>query len=385
MIVHSNLTGEEMKIASMMFIAIGLLTTSAKAQSEKGNSKTPPVGPPWVTDFAEARSLAIQSGKPIFLYSTKTYCPHCVIMERELLSNTELSSSYDDVIWMYLFQDFSHSEADRAAERVAIRFGISSWPQHFLIDPKNLKVIGDTQRRLKTFRAAVASVKLGDSAVVPSLRALTEADHLAEQLEVKQDAEQALALLGHEDVVVRYRAIEILADKKPEEIVKRAGPLLAVEHDQTRYAVCAVLAEFGDESTAPALEAIVRDPGKSRNPNVARIRAVQALASCGTAESLKVVRSHAASGVYFNGLTGVSIDTVLAIAKRHPESEKAARVILKDAFPILPTNDKPERDKTACTRLAQRVNEALCKLTGETIDFPDEYTNQSREALINRW
>ena len=36
-------------------------------------------------------------------------------MERGLLSRPELASSYDDVVWMYLFQDFSHSDADRQA------------------------------------------------------------------------------------------------------------------------------------------------------------------------------------------------------------------------------------------------------------------------------
>lgn len=306
-------------------------------------------------------------------------------MERGLLSSKELSSSYDDVIWMYLFQDFSNSAEDRTAQRIAIRFGISSWPQHFLIDPKNLEVLGSTERTLETFRAAVASAELGDSAVIPSPRALAEADRLAERLEVEQDDELANSLLEHEDVVVRYRAIELLAEKNPKEIVRRADKLLAVEHDQTRYAVCAVLAEIGDESAAPALEVIVRDPGNSRNPNVARIRAVQALARCGTSDSLKAVAPHASSGVYFNGLTGVSIDTVLAIVNRHPESANTARAILKDAFPELPGKDKPERDLLACTRLAQRVNAALCKMTGETIAFPAEYTEQSRAALINRW
>lgn len=306
-------------------------------------------------------------------------------MERGLLSDEALSSSYDDVVWMYLFQDFSGSEADRAAQRVAIRFGISSWPQHFLVDPKNLEVLGSTGRTLESFRAAVAGAELGQSAVKPSPRELAEADRLAAQLELEPSVELARAFLEHEDVVVRFRAIEILAEKSPEEIVSRAEMLLAVEHDQTRYAVCAVLATLGDESAAPALEAIVRDPGYSRNPNVARIRAVQALARCGTGESLRALSPHAASGVYFNGLTGVSIDTVLAIVQRHPESLNEARTILKDAFPMLPGSDKPERDLGACIRLAERVNAALCELTGETIAFPDRYTDQSRVALIGRW
>jgi len=36
-------------------------------------SETPPEGPPWVRDFAEAREEGIRSGRPIFVYLTKTY------------------------------------------------------------------------------------------------------------------------------------------------------------------------------------------------------------------------------------------------------------------------------------------------------------------------
>jgi hypothetical protein len=38
-----------------------------------GGSETPPSGPPWKTDFHEAHHEALQTGKPLFLYFTKTY------------------------------------------------------------------------------------------------------------------------------------------------------------------------------------------------------------------------------------------------------------------------------------------------------------------------
>lgn len=310
-------------------------------------------------------------------------------MERGLLSSAELASSYDDVIWMYLFQDFSESEADRAAQRVAIRFGISSWPQHFLVDPRNLEVLGSTERTLETFRAAVARAELGDDPIEPSPEALAEADRLAMQLEQTQSVSLARELLGHDDVVVRFRAVEILAEHAPDELVRRADDLLATEHDQTRYAVCAVLAKVGDTSAAPALERIVVDPGHSNNPNVARIRAVQALATCGTAESLEVIAPHASSGAYFNGLTGVSIDTVASIALRYPQSAPSARKILIDAFPIppAPSSDptQAQRNERACTGLARRVNAALGKVAGEETAFPEVYDETSRASLIQHW
>ena len=61
------------KIVPLTFILAGALATSAAAQSDDHTSHTPPAGPPWVRDFAQARTQALQSGKPIFLYSTKTY------------------------------------------------------------------------------------------------------------------------------------------------------------------------------------------------------------------------------------------------------------------------------------------------------------------------
>ncbi len=36
-------------------------------------SETPPAGPPWFRDLAEAQALAEKTGRPIFVYLTKTY------------------------------------------------------------------------------------------------------------------------------------------------------------------------------------------------------------------------------------------------------------------------------------------------------------------------
>ena len=43
------------------------------AQDKDTGSKTPPAGPPWLLNFTEARAKALAEGKPIFVYSTKTY------------------------------------------------------------------------------------------------------------------------------------------------------------------------------------------------------------------------------------------------------------------------------------------------------------------------
>ena len=49
-------------------LILALLAGAAVAGSE-----TPPKGPPWQRDLAEAQKQALVEGKPLFLYFTKTY------------------------------------------------------------------------------------------------------------------------------------------------------------------------------------------------------------------------------------------------------------------------------------------------------------------------
>lgn len=58
-------------VAALAVLQLTVLGASGLTQDKK--SKTPPPGAPWVKSFPEARAQALQHGKPIFLYSTKTY------------------------------------------------------------------------------------------------------------------------------------------------------------------------------------------------------------------------------------------------------------------------------------------------------------------------
>lgn len=66
-----------MRPAPLLVVALGTffaLAGSLLAQANDAHtSKTPPAGPPWITDFAAARASAIAGNKPLFVYSTKTY------------------------------------------------------------------------------------------------------------------------------------------------------------------------------------------------------------------------------------------------------------------------------------------------------------------------
>lgn len=50
--------------------ALALLMAAGTALA---GSETPPKGPPWLRDFKTAQTEALQSGKPIFVYLTKTH------------------------------------------------------------------------------------------------------------------------------------------------------------------------------------------------------------------------------------------------------------------------------------------------------------------------
>lgn len=306
-------------------------------------------------------------------------------MERGLLSDPELAKDYDSVVWMYLFQDFTHSDEDRAAERIAIRFGISSWPQHFLVDPFTLTKLADTGRSLPTFRAAVQRAKVAAGPAKPGVEELAAADALAASLETSEDVKKAKQYLQHTDRVVAFRALQTVVKKAPKELVAESAALLAVPNDQIRGLVCDVLAEHGDVEARDALHGIVRDPGQSENPNVLRMRAVKALSRCGDASSLAVIDPFATSGQYRNGLTMTSIRTVVAIAGRIGKAKGDAVAILARAYPALPAGKDAAAEQRMCESLAKDVHAALKELTGKAVAFPADYTAATRAKLMQSW
>lgn len=310
-------------------------------------------------------------------------------MERGLLSDKELAADYDSVVWMYLFQDFSHSDADRAAERIAIRFGISSWPQHFLVDPFTLTKVADTGRSLSSFRAAVKQCSIQVVEAKPSVAGLAAAEALANTLE-KGDVALARKHLRHEDRVVAFRALQTLVKKAPKDLIAEASWLLALPNDQIRGSVCDVLAEHGDVEERDLLHGLVRDPAPSENPNVLRIRATKALGRCGDASSLAVIEPFAASGEYRNGLTMTAIQSVVAIAERVKAAKAPAIAVVAKAYPPPASTSGLEAAAAAaeqrlCESLAKNVHDTLQKLAGKKVAFPADYTDATRKKLMASW
>ena len=298
-------------------------------------------------------------------------------VEEQLLPHQDLAPTYEKATWLYVYRDFSNSEADRAAERISLRFGVTSWPQMFLADPHTWQILRHTGRTLPSFLKAVEETTVETGKSTTALADTQAAEERASKLETKPSKSLALAHIDDVDVVVRYRALQVLADKAPRSIAPRAVELLQVPNDPFRFKVCEILKAAADPKGAPALEALVRDPQHALNPNVLRIRAVQALATCGRPESVETIAPHAQSGAYFNGLTRISIDTLEAIADKHKKARDAVREALRAAYPP-PADPKDARAHRACLALAKHVHKAL----GSKKRFPKVYDEEARRKLM---
>jgi hypothetical protein len=304
-------------------------------------------------------------------------------LEKQLLPSAGLKPAYDKVVWLYVFRDFSHSEADLKAERISLRFGLTSWPQLILVDPESLRVLQHTGRSVTSFLAAVGSAKVKASQSSTAPDRVKQADARAIQLESDPSAVLAKRYLDDADIVVRYRALSILAEQDPASVAARAESLLQVRNDPFRYEVCKVLATTGNVAAKTALESLVREPAHSNNPNVLRSRAVKALAACGDADSVDAIRPFT-KGSYLNMLTRTAVDSLAVLVERHPEARDRVRQILIEAYPA-PPSDPNQTHSHYCLLLARRVHSALEKITGASRTFPEVYDAAAREKLMQSW
>lgn len=309
-----------------------------------------------------------------------------MVVEGQLLPNPALRPAYDKAAWLYVYRDFTGSEDDRAAERVCLRLGMTSYPQHLLLHPETLARLADTGRTVESFLAAVDRARVGKIGTTDALDRIVAADARAVALEKAPTVPAAKKAIDDPDVVVRLRAIAILAEKEPSAVASRAEELLAFPNDPFRYEVCRALAKAadpkkGDAKSARLLEPLAAEPKDSLNPNVLRIEAVKALATCGDAGSVATIAPLAASG-WRNGLTGTSIDALVAIAARDPKAKAPATAALAAAYPE-PAADAAEAKQVE--QLARRVHAALEKVTGKKVRFPDDYDARARKSLSAAW
>jgi hypothetical protein len=301
-------------------------------------------------------------------------------VEGQLLPSPDLKPAYDKVVWLYVFRDFSKSPDDLAAERVSLRLGMTAYPQHLLVDPTSIQILADTGRSVASFLGAVERAKA--SRGEGTAARIREAEERAAALEESGSVAAARKALGDEDIVVRYRAIQILSEKEPKAVAADAEALLATPNDPFRFEVCRALKKAADGQAARVLERVLEKPEKSLNPNVLRIEAAGALSACGGSSSVKALAPFAGSGEWRNGLTGVAVDAIAAIAKREKGARGAAKEALLAAYPKPAAEAADARGTEA---LAKRVHAALEAVTGKKVDFPKDYDEKAVARLRKAW
>lgn len=344
----------------------------------------PPVGPPWSRELAAAQKIALEQGTPIFVYFTKTHCPHCVPVEKDVLPSEKLKPAYKQVAWLFNNRSFDGSPRDRIAENIEHRFGVSSYPHLLLIDPEKLTVITEMGRSEEELLTAFRTIKVQITDAKAAAAKLKAAELTAAKLRSSQSLKDARELIGDSDIVVRLTALEVLAKKEPKTLLPRVEELLKVEHDPFRFELLNTLATSGDSSAAPALAALLESPYGSLNPNVLRIMSVKALAKCGTAESVPTIAKFASTGEYNNSLTGQSIATLQALALRLPQTKASVKAALLESYPAIPA--APEKNEQArCIALAKTVHLALSQVTNKQVAFPSTYNEATRQDLKQSW
>jgi hypothetical protein len=297
-----------------------------------------------------------------------------------LLPNPALKKTWDRLVWVYVYRDFSKSEADKKAERILLRMGVTSWPQLLLADPGSLEILGHTGRSVESFLKAVERVRVEKRTSAAAVDRAREAEAEARKLARRRSVREAEKALAADDIVLRRAALRVLASRAPRKLAPRATELLKVPNDPFRFEVCKALEDAADPGAADALETLLTDETEgSLNPNVLRIRAVAALARCGGAGSVDAIARWAATGEYFNGLTGTAVDALAAIAKRHKRARKAVDAALRRAYPE-PPEAGDARAHRACLALAKRVHRAR----GVKAAFPDPYDAKAWRKLTGK-
>jgi hypothetical protein len=210
-----------------------------------------------------------------------------------------------------------------------------------------------------------------------------------------EKAIRSLLLNEQEDPVVRLRALWILAEARPEIVAQEARTLLQVPIDPFRYRVLETLARSPDPDLGPDLIRIFEGAGKevpSQNPNILRIKAVQALEACGDARCVPVLATVARAADARNSLTSMVIQTLSAVARRGDRAHaKKVAAILLESFPeaVGPDALKTRPGQWMARRhlaLAAKVAAGIQAIRGKKKlpDLPQAWTSAERDAYLKK-
>ncbi len=346
-----------------------------------------------------------------------------------MLPHQELQVHYEDVVWLYVCRTWDEDEKDLEAARIHDRFGITSWPHLYVIDPRDDSVLARAGRSPPAIRRALASAvdavevlgdkdlawelalledpvegksaTLDDRLVDPSphtrIRAVEELARLGDEGDTPERRAGLLRLLQDpdEDIVVRFRVLSYLLPRAPASVLSHAGALLLTPHDPFRFALLDALAGTPGPEHTPVLVRLFAEAGgeiASNNPNVLRMRAAKALAAGGDARAIDALAPVARTADARNVTTRMAVEALGAIAERgDDEARHRVRQILRASLPVAlggGQGDEPSREERYALRLVEAVAAAWVHArapdAGSAMpDVPKRWRPRDREAYLS--
>lgn len=113
-----------------------------------------------------------------------------------MLPSAELKPAYDSVVWLWNNRTFKGEEADKAAERAEIRYGMSSYPNLVFIDASSQTVMEATGRDTKSILASARTACSRVGRPDPSVAALDARMKKARKLLGEKRLSEARTELG---------------------------------------------------------------------------------------------------------------------------------------------------------------------------------------------
>ena len=354
-----------------------------------------------------------------------------------------MQAHYDAVTWLFVSRNFKDDLKDREAARTHDRFGVTSWPQLVLFDPRDDRVLAEMPRgfepwvrELQPFRGAVPALPAADLATLQALeqaRALAATDRAAaierlQKLAAQDDPvgaslaarellrtlrgdertlpqrlqdpdvrERALALEavadlgskadaelvrlggerlfdGKEHIVVRLRALAVVAKNAPQQVAAHASELLTVPNDAFRNLVLTQVAAVPQPALAPRLSELFAGAGTridSRNPNVLRAYVAKCLPGSGDATAIAAVAPLLREASVNNGTTGTVIKALGELARRLDagDRQRAIALLLEGVPPAVADGADVAAQRRALARVKD-LHLALATASGAELPAP---------------
>ncbi len=310
-----------------------------------------------------------------------------------MLPHEDLKDSYEKVVWIYVCRTWRDDESDREAARTHDRFGVTSWPHLFLIDPNDDRILARLGRSVDALKKGFEGrdVKGDEQAIAAFEEQHTRLLELEEQLrdkrKVKPKKLNQLAANPYEDIVIRIRCVQYMAEEAPQELVDGAEGFLEAPSDTIRFAVLKALESHERTDLAPILAKLFAGAGKdvpSGNPNVLRGWAAKCMVKSGDAACIDALAAFSKQMNPYNGTSRSVAHALGAIASRVKDDDKtrALRALL-DGLPAAVAEDD-QRKARAAVSLVQSIQVSLMEGSARKRlpDPPDGWTEEQRAAYV---